>query len=451
MSDASLLPNTLTAALRAQGGHATDAELQARLGLNLPTLASALTPLVEAGQVRCINTAQGLRYLLLRHIAEVGSDIPVMRISAQGHATPFATLYPLQGGGIWVDEADGVSQLHASLPWFLNDMRPQGFMGLTFAIAHPELQLGADPRHWNDDDVLKALALSGDDLPGNLVVGRAAFARYRSLPARSSRAISPLDYPALAARAMQGTLPGSSAGGEQPKFCTRLKGTAVIVKFSPAGSSAVDQRTRDLLVCEHLALQTLAQAGMPAAKTRIHFGEGRAFLEAERFDRTPESTGPGEAGAERVGGRLGMVSLLVYDSEYVGTMDNWAATANRMVSRQLLTPTDAAHLRFLEAYGVLIANTDRHYGNISLLLKDDDWQLSPTYDMLPMLFAPVNGELVPRDFASRPLRPTAATLAEWAHAKDLACTFWRTAAADERISTGFRALAADNLVVLQNL
>jgi hypothetical protein len=30
---------------------------------------------------------------------------------------------------------------------------------------------------------------------------------------------------------------------------------------------------------------------------------------------------------------------------------------------------DADHLRLLEAYGVLIANTDRHYGNISLLLE----------------------------------------------------------------------------------
>ena len=42
-----------------------------------------------------------------------------------------------------------------------------------------------------------------------------------------------------------------------------------MVKFSPAGDAPVDQRLRDLLVCEHLALQTLlAQAGLPAAKTR---------------------------------------------------------------------------------------------------------------------------------------------------------------------------------------
>jgi hypothetical protein len=206
----------------------------------------------------------------------------------------------------------------------------------------------------------------------------------------------------------------------------------VLVKFSPAGDAPTDQRTRDLLVCEHLALQTLADAGVSAAKTQIFTGAGRVFLEAERFDRTAQ-------------GRVGMVSLMVFDAEYVGAMDNWAATANRMQERQLLRPEDARTLRLLEAYGVLIANTDRHYGNISLLLADDDWVLAPAYDMLPMLYAPVGGELVPRNFAERPLQPTAATLPEWPRALALARSFWTAAAADARISPGFRQIAAENL------
>ena len=103
--------------------------------------------------------------------------------------------------------------------------------------------------------------------------------------------------------------PGSSAGGEQPKFCTIHSGRHVLVKFSPASDSAVSQRMRDLLVCEHLALQTLAQAGRPAATTQIFLAAGRVFLESERFDRTPQ-------------GRIAMVSLEVYDSEYIGKADN---------------------------------------------------------------------------------------------------------------------------------
>lgn len=91
-----------------------------------------------------------------------------------------------------------------------------------------------------------------------------------------------------------------------------------------------------------------------------------------------------------------------------------------------------------------IANTDRHYGNISLLLRDDDWVLSPSYDMLPMLYAPVAGELVPRDFGARLPQPSATTLPQWEQARALAHVFWRSAAADARVSEPFRAIAAQN-------
>lgn len=217
--------------------------------------------------------------------------------------------------------------------------------------------------------------------------------------------------------------------------------TAVLVKFSPAGDSPADQRTRDLLVCEHLALQTLSPAGLPAARTQVFVGAGRVFLESERFDRTISGVKPQVSPP----GRVGMVSFQVYDAEYVGETDNWAATAHRMAARKLLNTDDAQTLRLLEAYGVLIANTDRHYGNISLLIKDDDWVLSPTYDMLPMLYAPVGGELVARNFAVRSFQSTAATLGSWAQAKALAAQFWQSVAAETRVSEGFRAIAAENL------
>ena len=420
-------------ALRRQGGVLSSGELQDLLGVSQPTVSRALAPLILSGQVQKVGAARSQRYVLPRTVPGVGREVPVMRVDAQGRPEPFARMVPLEGGAFWVDEADGLSARHGGLPWFLNDMRPQGFMGHTFAYAHPEPQLGSDPRNWSDDDALRALALFGDDLPGNLVVGEAAFQRFHTLPARASRVATAADYPRLAEQAMQGTHPGSSAGGEQPKFCTVTAGRHVLVKFSPAGDAPVDQRMRDLLVCEHLALQTLAHADLPAARTQIFTGAGRVFLESERFDRTAQ------------GGRIGMVSLQVYDAEYVGEMDNWAATANRMAARNLLTAADARTLRLLEAYGLLIANTDRHYGNISLLLDQlGDWALSPTYDMLPMLYAPVSGELVARDFAARPLQPSAATLPEWEQAKLLATVFWEAAARDLRVSDRFRAIAAEN-------
>ena len=427
--------------LRQRGGVASSNDLQAALNTSQPSMSRALVPLVQSGQVQKVGAARSRRYVLPRHVERVGREVPIMRVDAAGRASPFARMVLLEGGDVWVDEADGVSQRHSGLPWFLYDMRPQGFMGRTFAQSHPELQLGSDPSRWTDDDMLRALVLYGDDLPGNLIVGEAAFQRFHSLAERASQAASFEDYPQLAECAMQGSAGGSSAGGEQPKFCTVTAGRAVLVKFSPPGDSLPSQRLRDLLVCEHLAIQTLDTAGIPAAKTQIFMNAGRVFLESERFDRT--ATG-------QTIGRIGMVSLSVYDAEYVGQEENWAATADRMATRGLLSAKDAAHLKFLEAYGRLIANTDRHYGNISLLLHGSknggDWALSPTYDMLPMWYAPVGGELVARDFSARPLQPTAATLPEWPRAKALAVLFWQTAAKDPRISIEFRAIAALNAV-----
>lgn len=421
------------------GGVGTSTELQTRLGLSQPTVSRALSALVKQGRLLKVGAARSQQYLLPRHIEGVGSQIGIVRIDTQGRVSPFARMVALPGGRFWVNEADGLTQIHDGLPWFLDDMRPQGFMGQTFVQNHPELSLPADLRHWNDDHALKAMVLAGDDLPGNLIVGEQALASYLSGVRQTAVVQQPeVEYPRLAMLAMQGAQPGSSAGGEQPKFSALVNGQAMLVKFSPSGDAPGDERSRDLLVCEHLALQTLAAAGLPAAESQIVIAGGRVFLQSKRFDRTDK-------------GRIGMVSLLVYDAQYVGEMDNWSATAQRMAARQLMTSQDAQQLQLLEAYGLLIANTDRHYGNISFLLQDDDWRLSPTYDMLPMLYAPVKGELVERDFASRKLQPTSHTLAVWPQAKQLAQQFWQSVAADTRVSDAFKALAQANADVVAKL
>jgi hypothetical protein len=421
------------------GGVGTSTELQTRLGLSQPTVSRALSALVKQGRLLKVGAARSQQYLLPSQIEGVGSQIGIVRIDTQGRVSPFARMVALPGGRFWVNEADGLTQIHDGLPWFLDDMRPQGFMGQTFVQNHPELSLPADLRHWNDDHALKAMVLAGDDLPGNLIVGEQALASYLSGVRQTAVVQQPeVEYPRLAMLAMQGAQPGSSAGGEQPKFSALVNGQAMLVKFSPSGDAPGDERSRDLLVCEHLALQTLAAAGLPAAESQIVIAGGRVFLQSKRFDRTDK-------------GRIGMVSLLVYDAQYVGEMDNWSATAQRMAARQLMTSQDAQQLQLLEAYGLLIANTDRHYGNISFLLEDDDWRLSPTYDMLPMLYAPVKGELVERDFASRKLQPTSHTLAVWPQAKQLAQQFWHSVAADASVSDAFKALAQANADVVAKL
>ncbi|MBT9552749.1 MAG: type II toxin-antitoxin system HipA family toxin YjjJ [Hydrogenophaga sp.] len=435
------LSESLLTALRQLGGHASSPQLQERLGVSQATVSRALNALAATGQVVKVGAARAQRYLLPREVDGVGRRVPVHEVLADGSVRPFGTLFPLAGGGFWMDEAHGRSAFHDSLPWFIYDMRPQGFLGRGFAQAHPALQLPATLQHWSDDHILKALVNAGDDLPGNLLVGTPAFDRFLARRgAAPSVGDAEADYPRLALEALGSSHAGSSAGGEQPKFSALRDGHPVLVKFSPAGDAPADQRWRDLLICEALALHTLAEAGVAAAPTELVLAAGRVFLQSRRFDRTLQ-------------GRVGMVSLDVYDRQYIGQGTNWVDTAQRvdMAGADRLTPADVDTLCLLDAYGALIANTDRHHGNISLLLQANSWQLAPAYDMLPMLYAPVAGEIVPRDFAASPPRPSVHTLAVWPRARELATRFWRAAASDERISAGFRAIAQGNQAVVETL
>lgn len=439
----------LPSVMRQLGGTATSPQLQARLGISQPTASRMLAPLLADGRLVAVGSARARRYLLLREIPGVGRQVPIHAVQPDGSVRFFGTLYPLAPEGFWMDEADrdhGQSARHDSLPWFLYDMRPQGFLGRGFVGRHPALQLPAHLAHWSDDHILKALVNAGEDLPGNLVVGTAAFDRFQALPGPLHTAAPVVTdpsqgYPDLARQALTQDAPGSSAGGEQPKFSAVRDGHAVLVKFSPADGSAASQRWRDLLVCEGLALQTLAAAGVAAAESRIEVADGRVFLESRRFDRTAQ------------GGRVGMVSLEVYDRQYIGAGVNWVDTAQRsdMAGPERLHPDDVRTIALLDAFGALIANTDRHHGNLSLLLHEHRWRLAPSYDMLPMLYAPVAGEVVTRDLLAQPPRPGVHTLAVWPQAMALAIGFWRTAAADPRISAEFRSIAQANAEGLSRL
>lgn len=426
------LIDRLRKALRASGA-ATSAELQEICGASQPSVSRALAPLLEAGEALRVGRGRSQAYVMPRAVEGVTTTatVPIMKVDENGRVSEFGTLIPVVGGRCWVEEfEEPLTKLHDGTPWFLEDMRPQGFLGRSFAHAKQELRLAENPGHWSTDDVLRALCLAGEDLPGNLIVGETSFRRYTQAP--RPQPVPPDAYAGLADLAMRGAMPGSSAGGEQPKFCTvREDGHPVIVKFSPAGDSPASRRWSDLLVCEHLSLSVLGEGGVPASRSRLFEGGGRVLLEVERFDRT-------------VTGRIGMVSLLAFDAEYIGHMDNWAASAERMVTRGLLREADSDRLRLLEAYGQQIGNTDRHYGNISLLIgARGSWELAPAYDTLPMVYAPVAGEIVPRDdFDPAQLAPSAQTLRVWDLARELALRFWQLAAEDARISDEFRQLAA---------
>jgi hypothetical protein len=68
------------------------------------------------------------------------------------------------------------------------------------------------------------------------------------------------------------------------------------------------------------------------------------------------------------------------------------------------------------------------------------FELAPVYDMLPMLFAPQDDQLVSRSF--EPPSPRAAWLSVWTAARALAESYWARLAQDSAISADFRGISA---------
>lgn len=435
----------LLPALRLRGV-ASAAQLMADLGISQPTLSRWFKATPE---VIAIGRARATRYALAHTVGREGSRWPLYRLDANAQVHQLGHLQALHGGAFHLqpdvplpalmqDEyADG---LHPGLPWFLDDQRPQGFLGRSFArrvaaqiAANPDLNL------WRADDVVLALLRFGADMPGDLVLGDAALQAAMTQRLDPEPAIAPEDitqvFPQLADAVLRGEVVGSSAAGEQPKFTARLQtadghAQPVIVKFSERTEHSGGARWADLLHCEALAGDVLREHGLPAARSTVYQADGRAFLCSERFDRTA------------AGGRRGFVSLAALDAAHYGHgRIDWWTFADQLQRDGWLDADDARLLRLTGWFGALIGNTDMHLGNAGLILTDTrPLALAPAYDMLPMLWRPsAQGEVVPREFL--PPLPLPRQREDWQQASRMARSFWQRAACGTTLSPAFRRVA----------
>jgi hypothetical protein len=428
-------------------GPKTAKDLAALLGVSQPTISRVINELGD--QVVGLGRGRATKYARPRPVRGTTSVFPVYRIDEAGNVHPLGVLRTLVGGQYWwqPEAPDHESRLFDYLPWFIQDMRPDGFVGRAFAQRlGVDLGLPAKLNDWTDDDVLLALSRRGEDHIGNLVIGEESIDRYLRSTQRRDLGIPEDDrqqsYANLANAAMAGDPAGSSAGGEQPKFAAVLKDGGecrhVLVKFSPALVSLEGQRWADLLHCEHLALEVVREAGIAAASSRILEADNRVFLEVDRFDRIGTF------------GRTSIFSLRAIDSEYVGAGDDWARCAGGLLRVGVISPEDARRMRWLKVFGNLIGNTDMHLGNLSFIrLQSKFYTLAPVYDMLPMLYRPVSGETPPREFAPQAQAMDVADV--WPEALQHALRFWARASDAAGVSGEFRQICRDNLAVLLNL
>lgn len=422
-------------------GPLSAADLLRRLNISQATLSRQLR---QQPQIVKWGKARATRYALSRPIRGE-SRFPLYRITEAGQAMPAGWLLPTwpQGSCLHLD-AQKQGRFYDGLPWFLHDMRPQGFLGRQWGRENAQwLELNDDIRLWSDDQCLMALANGGIDMPGAYMIGDRTYQRWLQQPApQSIREDQKADrYQQLAQQALSGDEPGSSAGGEQPKFlcyaATTQSDRHCLVKFTVARQSDNAERWRDLLRAEHVALQHLNDAGLAAARSQIIANEGQLFLEVQRFDRH----------AER--GRRCMNSLEAVSAEFIGHQQHWPAALQELQRQQRITAETQQRGTLQWAFGRLIANSDMHAGNLSFFTEDERFTLTPAYDMLPMALAP-NSQGHMRDEVKLTLEFSLPGEV-WRAASAMAKCYWQTISSDAAFSADFRRIAEQALQQLAAL
>ncbi|MDA3904399.1 MAG: type II toxin-antitoxin system HipA family toxin YjjJ [Desulfuromusa sp.] len=424
-------------------GALTSKNLQERLALSQTALSRAIQR--NRKDLLVLGAARSTQYALRENLAGLGSEIPVYEIDRKGDVRLCAILHPLAANQYGWQLVEEKPLLFDHLPYMIQNARPEGFMGRAYAYNLAS-ELGLPPKidNWSDRQIVSALAQRGEDFVGNLIVGKESVHRYLTQARSGNLNGIPQDqrqtvFEDLAEKAISGDRPGSSAGGEQPKFTALLDipggHQRTIVKFANRRTDE-GRRWSDLLVCEHLADEVLLQAGFRAAQTEIIQTDNWTFLQSNRFDR------------EGLWGRLSLYSLLTVTAEFVGYGEDWVDAAEQLYAEQLISQEDVKTLRWLSGFGNLIGNTDMHLGNISLFPTSTGFGLAPVYDMTPMHYRPKPGGFLPH----KPLKAGFLSIkVSNAEIPPIALQFWSVAQNDARITDNFRLICQQNIDVLKSL
>src|SRR5690606_24795331 len=250
--------------LLAAGEPVAAGRLVEALGVTRPVLARLVA---EAGdQVLRIGRARATAYVA-RDRNDAGGTWPLWRMRPDATLEELGNLSLLRGERFQfvangerpnlMRPVESVPGHFPGLPWFLDDLRPQGFLGRT--LAHREgTRLGVpdDLNRWRLRDVLLATTRTGGTGIGDLLPGRYALDLALAELDSPSDAVAAEErgtrYAEWAEAALAGEDVGSSPGGEQPKFTatvmTRGGGRhAALVKFAVADSGQSARRWADLL------------------------------------------------------------------------------------------------------------------------------------------------------------------------------------------------------------
>ncbi|MEY9441717.1 type II toxin-antitoxin system HipA family toxin [Bradyrhizobium elkanii] len=165
---------------------------------------------------------------------------------------------------------------------------------------------------------------------------------------------------------------GTSMGGARPKAVVEDADGLWIAKFNRP-----DDRWNNTRV-EHAMLELAKACGISAATSRVQTIAGKDVLLIKRFDR--ERTGQAYTRSRMISGLT-----VLRAEESAENRDRWSyVLLSEELRRVVKDPKkDAPELFRRMTFNALISNLDDHPRNHALIAKNQDWHLSPAYDLTP--------------------------------------------------------------------
>jgi serine/threonine-protein kinase HipA len=166
---------------------------------------------------------------------------------------------------------------------------------------------------------------------------------------------------------------GTSMGGARPKAVVESENGLWIAKFSRP-----DDRWNYPRV-EHAMLELARQCGIDVAESRLITVAGKDVLLIRRFDR--QKTPAGYTRARMISG---MTALRTDDAPTA--RERWSYVLLTEELRRIVSgpKADARELYRRICFNALISNTDDHPRNHAFIAFDQNWRLSPAYDLIPL-------------------------------------------------------------------
>ena len=165
---------------------------------------------------------------------------------------------------------------------------------------------------------------------------------------------------------------GTSMGGARPKAVIEDGDSLWIAKFNRP-----DDRWDNTRV-EHAMLRLARDCGISVAENRIETVAGKDVLLIKRFDR--EKTKDGYLRARMISG---LTLLRAEEAAELG--QGWSYVLLVEELRRIVgEPRKEARELFRRmCFNAMISNLDDHPRNHAFIAKEEDWKLSPAYDLTP--------------------------------------------------------------------